>query len=227
MIDYLNYGKQVQSIPKEPQSKTKICIPQSNHGWLEYKLDQTELNYLWSCVNDQEVKKSWSHNLAGNIDSSFLLKDKNNWFFNNTLINLVDSYGESFENLGKKVAVFSDDEKLLQYAMNSWWVNYQKQSEFNPSHNHTGIYSFVIWLKIPYEYDEQNKDNKSNAKEKGNFSFHHIDILGENSCTSYKLGKEYEGTMLFFPSKLSHEVFPFYNCEEERISISGNILLKV
>ena len=74
MIDYLNYGKQVQSITKEPRSIGKASRPE-NLGWLEYKLDQTELNYLWSCVNDQEVKKSWSHNLAGNIDSSFLLKE--------------------------------------------------------------------------------------------------------------------------------------------------------
>ena len=39
----------------------------------------------------------------------------------------------------------------------------------------------------------------------------------------YKLGKEYEGKMLFFPSKLLHQVYPFYNCDEDRISISGNI----
>ena len=32
-----------------------------------------------------------------------------------------------------------------------------------------------------------------------------------------------EGTILFFPSQLQHTVYPFYNCEEDRISISGNI----
>ena len=34
-----------------------------------------------------------------------------------------------------------------------------------------------------------------------------------------------EGTMLFFPAKLQHCVYPFYNCDEDRISISGNIKL--
>ena len=29
--------------------------------------------------------------------------------------------------------------------------------------------------------------------------------------------------MLFFPSKLNHVVYPFYKCDEERISISGNV----
>tara|TARA_B100000519_G_scaffold120473_1_gene103987 strand:- start:501 stop:641 length:141 start_codon:yes stop_codon:yes gene_type:complete len=32
-----------------------------------------------------------------------------------------------------------------------------------------------------------------------------------------------EGTMLFFPARLKHTVYPFYNCKEERVSISGNI----
>ena len=30
--------------------------------------------------------------------------------------------------------------------------------------------------------------------------------------------------MLFFPSSLSHQVYPFYECEEERITISGNVI---
>ena len=100
MIDYLNYGKQVQSSLKQPQNKPNIRVPNLG-GWLEYKLNQTELNYVWSCVNDQEVKESWSHNLAGNIDSSFILKDKNNWFFNNTLKPLIDSYENTFKDQWK------------------------------------------------------------------------------------------------------------------------------
>ena len=34
-----------------------------------------------------------------------------------------------------------------------------------------------------------------------------------------------EGTMLFFPAMLKHQVYPFYNSDEDRISISGNISL--
>ena len=32
--------------------------------------------------------------------------------------------------------------------------------------------------------------------------------------------------MLFFPSNLHHQVYPFYGTEEERITISGNIDFK-
>ena len=229
MIDYLNYGKQVQSIPKEPESKIRSCVPNSNHGWLEYKLNQTELDYVWSCVNDQEVdKENWSHKLAGNISNSYLLEDKNDWFYNTTIIPLIDRYESTFTNLAKKVPICSKkDNDYPPYVMNTWWVNYQKQCEFNPPHDHHGVYSFVIWLKIPYDFEEQNKNNVSNAKVKGAFSFTFMDLFGSPESSIYKLNKGFEGIMLLFPSKLNHSVFPFYNCEEERISVSGNLLLDV
>ena len=61
MIDYLNYGKQVQSIVKEPKNEPKIQSP-IPCGWSEYKLNQTELNYVWSCVNHKE--NEWTQNLV-------------------------------------------------------------------------------------------------------------------------------------------------------------------
>ena len=42
-----------------------------------------------------------------------------------------------------------------------------------------------------------------------------------------EIDKEVEGGMLFFPAKLQHTVYPFYNCDKERISISGNILFNI
>ena len=36
---------------------------------------------------------------------------------------------------------------------------------------------------------------------------------------------EVEGTMFIFPSSLTHQVYPFYNTDDERISISGNIAI--
>tara|TARA_B100000131_G_scaffold67618_1_gene63923 strand:- start:10 stop:687 length:678 start_codon:yes stop_codon:yes gene_type:complete len=225
MIDYLNYGKQVQSISKEPRSEIKICTPKLSHGWLEYKLNTQEMNYVWKCIDTKLGKVN--DKLAGNITGSFSLEDKNDWFFNNTLTPLINSYENTFENLGRKVADYSDGNTPIQYAMNTWWINYQKQYEFNPSHNHRGVYSFVIWMKIPYEYEEQNKDNKSNAKARGTFVFEYTNLLGELVSTDYKLGKKHEGTMVLFSSKLKHQVYPFYNCEEERISVSGNIFLNV
>ena len=49
--------------------------------------------------------------------------------------------------------------------------------------------------------------------------------LAGDYTRKYDLNESHEGTMLFFPAKLRHQVYPFYNCDEERISVSGNILV--
>ena len=40
------------------------------------------------------------------------------------------------------------------------------------------------------------------------------------------MNKELEGWMVFFPSQLNHFVYPYYDCDEQRVSISGNVMLK-
>ena len=195
-----------------------ICPP--NLGWLLYSLGDKEIDYLWNCIGVSNKEKVNAY-LAGNINSSFPLHDKDDWFFNYTLRPLIKTYGNQFEDIGSIIPTIHRHPYLLK----RWWVNYQKQHDFNPIHDHGGIYSFVIWLKIPVEFDEQNKDNLSNTPLKSAFQFHYQNILGQPKNFDYKLGKEYEGKMLFFPSKLLHQVYPFYNCDEERISISGNLML--
>ena len=37
------------------------------------------------------------------------------------------------------------------------------------------------------------------------------------------MSSEWENSMLFFPAELRHQVYPFYNCDEPRITIAGNV----
>ena len=50
-------------------------------------------------------------------------------------------------------------------------------------------------------------------------------LNGTSGVYTYRLSEKNEGTMLLFPSNLTHSVFPFYKSDEDRISISGNICL--
>ena len=195
------------------------CVLPPNVGWLQYKLNQNELDHIWKCV-DTKVDDI-SSTLAGNISGSYKLEDKNDLFFKNTLLYLTQIYTKQFRNNAWDVPVLSSH----PYILKEWWVNYQQKNEFNPIHTHAGVYSFVIWLKIPTEYYDQNKNNSTNSPLKAAFSFNYSNLLGELKSYDYRLGKEFEGTLLFFPSKLNHQVYPFYNCDEDRISISGNIFL--
>ena len=188
-----------------------------NIGWLEYDLSKKELDYVWKCIENK--KQSMTAVLAGNIDSSFELEDTNGWFAREVITKLLNAYGENFKNLGENIP----NSNAHPYYMNSWWVNYQKQHEFNPLHKHFGVYSFVIFMKIPVDFRKQNEGDENNNPMKSAFQFVYSDIMGGIKTEEYHLSPEDEGPMLFFPSGLHHQVYPFYNCDKDRITVSGNI----
>jgi len=206
---------------KKEQEDVKVIRPPTL-GWLEKKLSEKELDYLWRCIDNR--KESWKHNLAGQIHESNTLVDRGDWFWINTLKPLCKEYYQEFRNLGSNIPVNQNH----PYILNSFWVNYQKQGEFNPLHDHDGVYSFVVWMKIPTKHFEQNKNPislKSNTHVISAFQFQYTDILGKMQPYDYGMNPEMEGTILFFPSQLRHCVYPFYNGDEDRISISGNVSL--
>ena len=202
-------------------NEIKPIIP-SNLGWLQSKLDKEEIDFLWQCIDDRGER--WNHRLVGQINSSYRIEDKNDWFFTNVLSKLGMNYEGRISNLGARVPVANKS-----YYLSNMWVNYQKQYDFNPVHDHIGIYSFVIWMKIPTEFKDQRElsiAKNTNTSVISNFCINYQNILGQNEEYMYEMSKEMEGTIIFFPSQLLHTVYPFYNCEEDRISISGNIAVK-
>ena len=198
---------------------------------LQVKLDKNIVDYLWQIIdiakkNEQSHKKE----LVGNISKSFLLEDLDSFFYKSVCIPLVNCYRENNPvNKGYDPDMSNPfDGTKAKLLLKSLWVNYQYKNEFNPLHQHKGVYSFVIWMKIPYSWDEQTKlpqfrdMNKQNIKA-GNFAFAYTDTLGDVITSTYNLTPEYEGYMLFFPARLRHCVYPFYETENPRISIAGNL----
>lgn len=203
-------------------TQRKICpIVPPNLGWLQMRLTPEEMNYLWGRIENKK-EESFKKKLAGNITESNQIIDEDGWFFNHAIIPLLYRYELEFGNIGARGIPVTGKHP---YILESMWVNYQKQGEYNPLHKHDGIYSFVIWMKIPTDYEEQNLNNISNTPRNSSFEFTYLDLVGRQGGYRYPLSADYEGMMLFFPSTLFHQVYPFYNCEEERISIAGNILM--
>ena len=196
-------------------------------GWLEVKLQDDEIDHLWSCM--KSAGKDTRNRLAGNVSSSLNLTDKDDWFTTRVLIPLCLKYEDVFGSAGMNIPIRKD--VWCPYFLESWWVNYQKQTEFNPCHRHTGVYSFVVWMQIPTSYEEQKKLPIANHGGGGecisNFKFVYNNILGDQDGYTYHMDPQLEGTLLFFPSRLVHTVYPFYNCRKDRISIAGNIALDI
>tara|TARA_B100001250_G_scaffold220972_1_gene189552 strand:+ start:186 stop:803 length:618 start_codon:yes stop_codon:yes gene_type:complete len=190
-------------------------------GWLEVWLEDEVVQYLSERISEASV--SVKDTLAGNISESLDLEDKDNFFLKNVLLDCANNYVNSFPFSQKKPDSIGAKGEL---TLNGFWVNYQKQHEFNPMHDHGGLYSFVIWMKIPTTHEEQhNLDFVKGMKNPcaSNFELTYIDTTGAIKAYPYYMDPDKEGKMLFFPSTLKHAVYPFYQCDGERISISGNL----
>ena len=198
---------------------------------LETNLSGTPaMDKLWEYIsNAKENSKSHKTHLAGNLSSSLVLNDTDNWFFDNVCIPTIKKSKEIFK---KSIEFYSQAifKNNVDYVLDNFWVNFQKQHEFNPMHNHSGVYSFVVFMKIPTDWREQHEIpfvKESNSPKASDFEFVYIDIMGYIRPYTYSLDSSFEGIMLFFPAEMMHMVYPFYNCEEERITISGNIVYDI
>ena len=196
-------------------------------GWLETTLPKTVMkrlqNYIETAKKDPKTIKK---DLAGNISTSLSIEDKDNWFFQSVIVPLVQQFVTSYPTFANTLGVFVQEASSLPFCLSDFWVNFQKQHEFNPPHNHGGIWSFVVWVKIPTDFREQHAlpfSASSNMPKASDFEFQYTTMLGDITGSNYVLDKKSEGQMLFFPAKLLHSVFPFYECDKERVSISGNI----
>lgn len=199
-----------------------------NFGVIEVQLDDDTVTDLWKLVDEaKEANIDYKHQLAGNIESSLKLdiRSDNSRRLLNLLPQLCDLYIKTYGKL--PIILHTVREHDVNLVLEKLWVNFQRKHEFNPSHNHSGALSFAIWMKIPTSFKEQkNLPISKGTLSEGlisNFSFVYTDILGNIRTEAYNMEKQAEGWMVLFPSQLQHQVLPFYNCDEERISISGNI----
>jgi len=109
---------------------------------------------------------------------------------------------------------------------NDAWVNFQKKHEYNPIHFHHKAISWVTWITIPYDLEEElNMPNvkEAHVKYASKFEFIYNSLDGGISTTQLDIDKTWEGSLIMFPNYLKHQVYPFQTSNEPRVSISGNI----
>ena len=197
-----------------------------NIGVVEGKLSEDTVDGLWKLIEESRKQpEDMKPELAGNISSSIRL-DGNSPLIGDFVKNIIPIYiDQTIKSYGAPWRTTMREGQ--GWNLESLWVNFQKKHEFNPPHDHSGVYSFVIWMQIPTSYAEQKKlpiCAESNATGTiSNFGFHYTNSVGRVSQFMYNMEKDAEGYMVMFPSELKHEVFPFYENDGERISISGNI----
>jgi len=174
-------------------------------------------------INKKHTEKA-NHDLAGNIQNEFLIPEGKPIIW--PLIDkCIQAHFDKFPTYYARISgMHKSDEFHLE--LHSLWVNYQKKYEFNPVHIHDGLFSFVIWHKVPYHMKDEKArfpHMKESEIRAGHFVFLMPNELGHVSSHTIPADNEWEGKMALFPASLNHQVYPFYTSDEYRISISGNI----
>ena len=176
------------------------------------------IDYLKNNITDIKANE----NLAGHIKQEYHYENWPDYVSNFVLKNTMHDYFKDFRD---KINILSSDKP---FYIKRLWVNLQKKYEFNPIHDHTGLFSFIIFLKIPYDLKDEDEvfpdvnGKKSTSRlcflVNSNFS----DAIGVKDLL-VDVDKSFEGKMLMFPSKLQHLVYPFYTSDDYRITVSGNV----
>jgi hypothetical protein len=208
----------------------------------EFKIQTvTRLGWLHSILSEEdvapikkEIDKIQSNftkaipaniSLAGNIKKEYRLlqcRDHVTKLFNPYLNEYNKATNYSF-------CESSIHEPNKDFELQSLWVNFQQKYEFNPIHTHSGIFSFVLWISIPYNVENEIKyfpDMTPEDTKNACFEFTFLHPLGGIDHEVFHVDKSYENNMIVFPSTLHHAVYPFYTSDEYRISVSGNFDLK-
>ena len=195
---------------------------------------ENELVPIWNEVNemiDSDFKNAKSYNniLAGNIEKEFKLL-KSHEHIENLFNPILRYHIKSFGYVSNELNVLS---RNAPFYLDSCWVNFQKKHEFNPFHWHLGVFSFVIWLKVPFFIEKELEmpfcKNSRNPLP-GHFEFLYVNQ--ESGMLRIKpenigVDKRFENQGIFFPSHLMHGVYPFSSSDDYRISVSGNFKIKI
>ena len=197
---------------------TAVSLPDHLYKWLKES--------CWKAKEKNKVK--YNSKLVGHIKEEYGLPLGDNMEFENYMIN-ASAAGPTNEWYSKWT--FNTDDRPI--VMENIWCNFQKKHEFNPPHTHSGVVSFVIFVQIPYDLEEEdkvypdlNKDDDEVQLCTSRFQLINGDGQGVK-CDSVPVDKSFEGKALMFPSNQHHMVFPFYTSDDYRITVSGNLRYRV
>ena len=189
---------------------------------LRFKMPDNFIDAINKVFEEKEITAvDWSTQLAGKIKSEKLV---------NHLLddNIKGTFQMCFQEYMKRCG--SVLWKTHQLSLDNAWINDMYAGEYNPCHFHASKNSLVglssvLFLKTPDSYGKEivNHDSPSNG---------HLEFIGgaqhSLSMSQIRLSPKV-GDFFIFPYTLVHGVYPFYDTDQVRRTLSYNcdILPKV
>ena len=198
-------------------------------GYTMHTVPSTVLNQVKKEIDqlintDFKSAVPYNYTLAGAIEKEYRLTESAD-VINEYLQTITPYHWEQWGDIRNKHRLYALDRS---FTFSDLWVNLQQKYEYNPLHLHQGSLSFVIWINIPYELEDEKKLPSMRSGTSPNlpsFKFRYPNFMGPGGMGTHviEVDKSYEGKLILFPSYLLHEVSPFYTSDGYRISVSGNI----
>tara|TARA_R100001129_G_scaffold99678_1_gene68116 strand:+ start:300 stop:953 length:654 start_codon:yes stop_codon:yes gene_type:complete len=194
---------------------------------LAKEIPSSIFNWLRQACFDARGNKPANRSLVGHIKEEYFI-EKGSTEFTDYITNSCLQEPILSDHL-KDLEILTEDRPFI---ISPLWCNFQKKYEYNPPHTHSGVFSFVIFIQIPYDLNDEQEIYKDVREGQGNqfaarFAFLNPDYRGRIATDPIPVDKSFEGKIFMFPSKQVHQVFPFYTSDEYRITVSGNLKLKV
>ena len=193
----------------------QIQVQMFNWGPCVVKVKITDEFKKLLLTEARKNKLDFTDKLAGILDKETGYSDESKTLIVPEISKYLGVYDQMFEKFINKPY-----QKRPHYIMTALWINYQKQNDFNPPHDHDGKLSFVIYLQIPDELKKENAAYKGKSCGPGGIQFVYGD--GPRDCVTYQSFMPEENDMYIFPAWLKHWVAP-YKSDCIRISVSGNV----
>jgi|TARA_B110000116_G_C16755433_1_gene545551 hypothetical protein len=169
-------------------------------------------DYVEKTIIDKKKSKELDHGnrLAGNVKQEFKLESE--FIKSSGLLNFLGTSSSKWIEV-------TQNKKIKKFNISASWIVRQYKTEYNPIHHHGGHLSGVGYLKLPKHFGTTKQEVKKNNYN-GTLSLIHGNKMFDSNSTFNIIPKV--GEFYLFPHYLMHTVYPFYDSDEERRSISFN-----
>ena len=189
-----------------------------NLGYVEHDVtdDQISLLKKWVANIDHQTALV-DHSHVGTITNEYKIKDED---VKQELSKILGPMCEQYcKDMHYKV-----EQKPI--GLKSAWCNVQQSGEYFAAHTHNGVFSFALWLEVPFTQDDERAWREARGKsgrETASFQFHYTDALGRITPEVLEVDATWENKIVLFPGEMMHSVTPYYSTQDKRIVVSGNI----
>ena len=209
----------------EEQQGEQVRVEQLTLGEiiLRFKMPKTFIDEINNIFDEKEkTTVDWSTQLAGKIKKEKLVNN----LLSDSLKGTFQMCFQEYMKLSGQLVLQQTHQPVLDNA----WINDMFAGEYNPAHFHTSKNSLVglssvLFLKTPDSYGKEivNPNNPSNG---------HLEFIGgaQHALSMSQIRTSPKvGDFFVFPYTLVHGVYPFYDTDEVRrtLSYKCDILPKV